>query len=106
MGFMQPYLYQKGRLYCADCSKCGQTHYIHEWITDAFNDDRDAMQSGDARCPECGGLIDADTFMDCGRQYAARYSAPGYMDCTDWHYGKNKRELMRELRDMYGDSDD
>jgi hypothetical protein len=41
--------------------------------------------------------------MDCGKQYAGRYSANGYMDCTDWHYDANKRRLERELRSMYGD---
>jgi len=48
-------------------------------------------------------MNDKETFQDLGKQYAARYSAPGYMDCTDWSYGSNKRELMREVRDMYGD---
>ena len=103
MSFMEMYIYDKGRVYRADCDKCGMTHYIHEWITDAFNDDRDAMQEGRARCNECSGTLDKDTFIDCGRQYAGRYSANGYMDCTDWHYSRNKKELARELRDMYGD---
>lgn len=99
--FMQMMIYRKGRTYAADCGKCGTTHYIHEWTTDDFNNDRDAMQSGEARCPECSGKIDPDTFMDCGKQYAGRYSAPGYLDCTSWSYGKNRRKLERELRDMY-----
>ena len=101
MSFMQLQVYKKGRLYCADCAKCGATMYAHEWITDDFNGDRDAMQAGTARCPECGGHADADTFTDCGRQYAGRYSAPGYMDCTDWSFGTNRRNLERELRNMY-----
>jgi ribosomal protein S27AE len=100
---MDLYIYQKGQLSAADCSKCGMTHYIHEWITDDFNNDRDAMQSGKGRCPECGGTFDADTFRDCGKQYAGRYSANGYMDCTDWEYDPNKRRLARALREMYGD---
>jgi hypothetical protein len=106
MSFMELQIYRKGRVYSADCSKCGMTHYIHEWITDAFNDDRDAMQAGNARCPECSGTLDKDTFRDCGRQYAGRYSAPGYMDCTDWSFSPNKRTLEKELRDMYGDDDE
>jgi DNA-directed RNA polymerase subunit RPC12/RpoP len=102
--FMQPFLYRKGQTYCADCARCGTTHTIHEWITDAFNDERDAMQNGTLRCPECGvGTMDADTFTDCGKQYAGRYSAPGYMDCTDWNFDTNKRRLERTLRDLYGD---
>lgn len=104
MSFMQMQIYRKGRVYSADCAKCGQTHYIHEWTTDDFNNDRDAMQDGTAHCPEhCGGKIDPDTFHDCGRQYAGMYSAPGYMDRTDMSYGRNLRKLKRELRAMYGE---
>jgi len=104
MSFMQMRIYNKGATYCADCAKCGTTHYVHEWTTDNFNDDRDAMQSGAGRCPDCGGKFSADTFMACGRQYAGRYSANGYMDCTGWSYSRNKRTLARELRDMYGET--
>ena len=103
MSFMELQIYQKGRLWAGDCAKCGMTHYAHEWITDDFNGERDAMQAGTQRCNECGGAIDPETVTDCGRQYAGRYSAPGYMDCTDWSYSRNKRGLARELRDMYGD---
>lgn len=103
MSFMQCQVYQKGALYAADCSRCGCTNYTHEWITDDHNDRRDAMQEGTARCDTCGGQIDGDTFVDCGRQYAGRFSAPGYMDCTDWHFDANKRRLEKELRDLYGD---
>lgn len=103
MSFMELQIYQKGALYCADCSKCGMTNYAHEWITDNHNERRDAMQAGTARCDECGNAIDASTFVDCGRQYAGRYSAPGYMDCTEWSYSPNKRTLARELRAMYGE---
>jgi len=31
-----------------------------------------------------------------------RYSAPGYLDCTDWQYDTNRRRLERTLRDYYG----
>lgn len=105
MSFMKMRIYQKGRLYTADCAKCGMTHYAHEWITDDFNGERDAMQDGTLRCNECGGQTNKETFMDCGRQYAGHYSANGYMDCTDWHYNANLRALKRELRDMYGEDE-
>ena len=100
--FMQLVVTQKGALYCADCAKCGMTHYSHEWATFDNNDMRDNLQNGSYRC-DCGGTTDADTFHDCGRQYAARYSANGFLDCTDWHFGKNKQKLVREVRDLYGD---
>jgi hypothetical protein len=36
-------------------------------------------------------------------QYGARYSAPGYMDQTDWTIGNNKRNLIRDVRALYED---
>ena len=32
------------------------------------------------------------------RGYLARLSAPGYLDCTDWEYGTDKRELTRRVK--------
>jgi hypothetical protein len=103
MSFMQLELTRKGRLYCADCAKCGATLFAHEWAHAYNNDDRDALQSGTYHCDQCSGRADPETFTDCGMQYAARYSAPGYLDCTDWSYGTDKRKLLREVREMYGD---
>ena len=34
-----------------------------------------------------------------------RYSMPGYMDCTDWHYADIREELENFLDDMYGEED-
>lgn len=103
MAFMELEITQKGHLYCADCAKCGTTIYSHEWATWDNNGTRDALQDGTARCDQCGGNANPDTFFDCGMQYAARYSASGYLDCTDWSYGKNKRDLIREVKAMYSD---
>lgn len=102
MSFMTMHIYKKGALYCADCAKCGSTMYSHEWASGYNNDDRDALQDGRARCPECGGNADPETFTDCGRQYAGRYSADGYLDSTDFCYSPNLRTLKRQLRGMYG----
>ncbi len=104
MSFMSLYMTDKGALYACDCAKCGATLYSHEWVDDDHNERRDAMQAGTLRCDQCfTGRADPETFHECGRQYAARYSANGYMDCTDWHYNANKRTLAREVREMYGD---
>lgn len=97
-------IYQKGALYCADCSKCGTTIYTHEWVNDNHNEFRDALQTGKpVACGQCAMYAPCDptSFMDLGKQYAGRYSAPGYMDCTDWEYSSNKRNLERLLRSMY-----
>jgi hypothetical protein len=104
MSFMELHVTQKGALYTADCSKCGATIHAHEWAHPDPNGARDAMQDGTLRCDQCHGTADPETFHDHGRKYyAARYSANGYMDCTDWNYGTNKRALIRETREMYGE---
>ena len=102
MAFMELQITQKGFLATADCAKCGATLYAHEWASWDCNGDRDALENGTYVCQECGGRADPDTYSEGKGYYAARYSAPGYMDCTEWAYGKNKRELIREVRDMYG----
>lgn len=105
MPFMNLYITQKGALYTCDCTRCGATIYAHEWAHPDPNEARDAMQAGTLACDQCSmGRADPDTFTDHGRRYyAARYSADGYMDCTDWSYGRNKRALLREVRDLYGE---
>lgn len=101
--FMKPYIYRKGATYSADCAKCGATAIIHEWTTDNFNGDRDAMASGTLRCAECDGHVDAETFRKGPRMYAGRYSANGFLDCTDWHYDSNKARLAKTLDELYGE---
>ncbi len=100
---MQMQITQKGALYSCECGKCGATLYTHEWADWEFNERRDAMENGTLRCNYCTGAADANTFSQMpGKWYAARYSMPGYLDCTDWSYGKNLAALRRDLRAMYG----
>lgn len=95
---------QKGTLYSCECAKCGATMFAHEWADWDPNGRRDAMQAGTLRCDECSGMANPETFHEHGRKhYACRYSAPGYLDRTDWHYGTNRRALEREVREMYGE---
>lgn len=105
MSFMELQTYRKGALYSCECARCGTTLYTHEWVHDDHNDRRDAMEAGTLRCDECStGRADPSTFTKAPRpQYACRYSAPGYPDCTDWNYGSNRRMLERETRQMYGE---
>lgn len=104
MSFMKLYCYDKGALHSTDCADCGATIFHHEWIGD-YETRPEALRDGSAPCPHCcGGHADPKTFMrHRGLHYVARYSADGYMDCTDWHYGANKRALLREVRDLYGE---
>lgn len=101
---MQIELTRKGALYAADCRKCGASLYAHEWAHWNNNEARDMLRDGTYACDQCAtGTADPETFTECGRQYAARYSMPGYLDCTDWSFGPNRRVLLREIRDMYGE---
>jgi hypothetical protein len=36
--------------------------------------------------------------------FYGRYSAPGYMDATDWSWGATEDEVREELDRMYGDN--
>lgn len=47
--------------------------------------------------------IDSIEFI--GEKFAACYSAPGYMDCTDWMLGDTEEEAIAECKEMYGDDD-
>lgn len=101
---MELQMTSKGHLYTCDCGKCGMTLCAHEWASCDPNEERDAMQAGTLRCTECTGRADSRTFADLGTGwYAARYSLPGFLDCTEWSFGKNKRTLAREVREMYGE---
>jgi len=101
MAFMELELISKGSLYSCECEKCGGTLFAHEWADDEFNEMRDAMMAGTLRCHHCSGKVNRSTFSYLGKQYAGRYSASGYMDCTDWEYDTNKRRLERSLRSLY-----
>jgi NAD-dependent SIR2 family protein deacetylase len=104
MAFMEQQITRKGALYTCDCAKCGNTMYTHEWSTWDHNERRDAMKAGTLRCDDCGGKADPETFYKSPRpHYAGRYSAPGYMDCTEWEYDTNKHRLKATLRELYGD---
>lgn len=106
MSFMKLFTYRKGATYTADCGKCGTTLWTQEWVHGDHNDRRDAMQAGTLRCDQCGiGTADPATFRKQRDHYAGHYSAPGYLDCTDWFYDTNLRRLEKDLRDMYGDDE-
>lgn len=103
MSFMEIEIIRKGATYSCECAKCGATLFTHEWAFPDHNERRDAMENGTLRCDQCSGRADPETFTKDRDQYAGRYSAPGYLDCTDWSFDTNKRRLERELRDMYGE---
>lgn len=99
---MQLFIYQKAPTFTADCAGCGATIYAHP----DTGETEESLRDGSAHCDQCCDYADPDTVSAAGMLYAGRYSAPGYMDCTDWHYGSNLRELETELRDLYGDDNE
>lgn len=105
MAFMELEMCGKGKTYCCECAKCGATLYTHEWAYMDHNERRDAMQNGTLRCDHCAsGTADAATFEQMRDCYAGRYSASGYLDCTDWEFDANKRRLKQTLREFYGEN--
>lgn len=58
--------------------------------------------------PEGIGIIDADdiTSVENHTGWYGRYSADGYLDCTDWETADSEEELAEMLDDLYGDFDD
>lgn len=104
MTFMEMDILKKGKLYSAECGYCGVAMHVHEWASADPNEERDALQAGTMPCSHCAvGRADPATFHEHARpHYAGRYSAPGYLDCTDWEYDTNLRRLRRTLRETYG----
>jgi len=101
--FMQLFIYEKAPLYSANCDNCGATIFAHPH-TGTFEAE---LRAGKAPCSECTiGHASPETVSYEGRQYAGRYSAPGYLDCTDWYYGTDADALEAELRELYGDDED
>jgi hypothetical protein len=101
--FMQLYTTRKGATYLRDCSNCSTTHYSHEFAHDDHNERRDAIQAGTLCCEECGRAIGTSCNVYKYRMYAGRYSANGYLDCTDWSFNANIRKLRHQLVELYGE---
>lgn len=97
---MQIEITAKGRLASCDCEKCGSTTSWHEWA-----DWGQAEDLKTATCQECGRSLDPETYWESPKRnyYAGRYNMPGYLDCTYWHYGTNKKKLINKLKDFYGE---
>ena len=67
--------------------------------------DAEALRAeiGSGRKVQVGDVYGRVEAVEYLRGWWGRYSAPGYLDATPWLFNRNKRELLRELRDYYGD---
>jgi hypothetical protein len=50
--------------------------------------------------------FDSVDVIEAWEGWGARYSAPGYMDCTDWVLGDTEEEAVEECKDLYGDDEE
>lgn len=46
------------------------------------------------------------TSVQCVNGWGARYSMPGYLDCTRWVLADTEEEALSECRSMYGDEEE
>ncbi len=44
--------------------------------------------------------------IEARAMWGARYTAPGYMDCTEWTMGETEEEAVKELKEIYGSEDE
>ena len=44
--------------------------------------------------------------VECVEMWGARYSADGFLDCTDWVLGETEEEAEEECRAVYGDDEE
>jgi len=109
MGFMQPEILDKARVFCVGTSEgsfyvpddCFTPHPILSvGVTVTEEDGAIFKLLRDGVRDYVSGSIES---IEVSVGYLGRYQAPGYMDCTDWHFGTNKRQLERELREAYGE---
>ena len=101
MPFMELEITRKGTYISADCPSCWQTIDTHEWASWEFNNEAEAIRSHEVCCSWCEHNVELEEHYEHKAMYAGRYSAPGYLDCTEWSYDTNKRRLEKELRYLY-----
>lgn len=88
----------KGDGWIADID--GASVVLYDWDAPAI--DRLRTQIGEKMMlEEQFGTLNSVEYV---RGYFGRYSAPGYLDCTDWMYDTNKRRLEKDMRAMYDDT--
>lgn len=87
MPFMQLELTNKCphiRVYLADGGTC---YYPGKWFT----------------VDDIRSIHPTEAIELTGLGYLARFSAPGYLDATDWCFGTNRRALIADVKQFYGD---
>lgn len=113
--FMQPEILAKGSHWAVECYH-GETHYVPADVVPVPEQFKPgaAFAPGNSRAEDEVFLILAAQLRDylpaeaerievTPPGYLGRYSAPGYMDCTDWSFDTNLSSLRRTLRDYYGE---
>ena len=55
--------------------------------------------------PYCS-QIDGNGQIECVEKWGCRYSANGYMDCTEWVLADTEAQAIAECKELYGDDED
>ena len=100
MAFMEPYTYH-GAYWRVETANGDYVIPAEDVGIDA---DHETLS---AYAPEGVGPIDAEDIESAqlARGWYGRYSANGYLDCTEWEAADSEEELLSTLRDLYGDND-
>ena len=113
MAFMEIETCQ-GRYYLADNTH-GETTLVPEDVVGSIDLDggwnEDNEEWSDEVVRAFRDYVEGTVDESCDIRYVdngwyGRYSAPGYMDCTDWTWADTEEELIAELKSMYGDEDE
>lgn len=95
MSFMSAEIH-KGQYYSVECNR-GETWIVPEFVSGKVK------RAGDLQPYVQGKIDNPHEKISLQTGYVGRYSASGYMDCTEWTADTNKRRLEKTLREMYGD---
>ncbi len=83
--------------------KSGGEAYFLPWFPE--NQKRDGEPTAEAVAKLIGSDVLPET-VERVKGFFGRYSAPGYLDATDWIFGDTKEEVEAELSNIYGDDDE
>lgn len=92
------YISPRGVMYIAECNHCGISICAHEFFHFDFDERRHAMEQGTFRCVECSRGHAYGVQKSARKWYAGWTSMPGYLDCTEPVFGRNRRTVEREIR--------
>lgn len=98
MGFMQRQVYQ-GEFYLVEFDN-GSTECVPVQVSGHVETNGELADYVEGRVDDPEGEPELHT------GFYGRFSAPGYMDRTDWVWAETEQEVIDQLGEMYGEDDD